>query len=143
MHMDVGDEAIYRLRDYAPSERVRIVAFDGRKKNPRHEMEFLNDRNGGTQENVPDGRLRGPWAGVAQDDELMANWERLDRVQLTDHEESAVSTVFDLLVPEDTAEWEGSAVGLVVSDLPDDLVTPLGCDDQESLLAPHLRCSRR
>ena len=110
MKMDVGDEQIYRLRDYAPSERVRIVAIDNRKKNLRYEIEFLDGGKRGTRENVPGVRLRGPWAGVAEFAELMANWERLDRVQLIDHEESAVSTVFDLLIPEDTAEWEWSPV---------------------------------
>ena len=110
LNMDVGDEQIYRLRDYAPSERVRVVAIDNRKKNLRYEIEFLDGGKGGTREDVPGVRLRGPWAGAAQYGELMANWERLDRVQLIDHEESAVSTVFDLLIPEDTAEWEWSPV---------------------------------
>ena len=110
MHMDVGDEAIYRLREYAPSKRVRIVAIDSREMKSRYEIEFLDGENGGTQENVPRARLRGPWAGAAQYVELMANWERLDRVQLIDHEESAVSPVFDLLIPADTAEWEWSPV---------------------------------
>ena len=44
--MDVGDEQIYRLHDYAPSQRVRIVAIDGRKKNPRYEIEFLDGGKG-------------------------------------------------------------------------------------------------
>ena len=108
--MDVGDEQIYRLRDYAPSERVRVVAIDNRRKNLRYEIEFLDGGKSGTEENVPGVRLRGPWAGAAQYGERMANWQRLDRAQLIDHEESAVSTVFDLLIPEDTAEWEWSPV---------------------------------
>ena len=40
----------------------------------------------------------------------MADWERLARAQLTDHEESAVLTVFDLVILEETAEWEWSPV---------------------------------
>ena len=64
--MDVGDVQIYRLRDYAPSERVRVVAIDNRKKNPRYEIEFLEGGKEGTQENVPGVRLRGPWAGAAE-----------------------------------------------------------------------------
>lgn len=108
--MDVGDEQIYRLRDYARSERVRIVAIDTRKKNPRYEIEFLDGDKEGTQENVPGNRLRGPSSGAREYDDLMANWERLDQFELTDHEESAVSTVFDLLLPEEIAEWEWSPV---------------------------------
>lgn len=108
--MNVGDEQIYRLRDYAQSERVRIVEVDARKKNPRYDIEFLEGEKMGTLESIPGSRLRGPWAGVREYDELMANWERLDQVQLTDHEESAVSTALDLLIPEDIAEWEWSPV---------------------------------
>lgn len=36
--MEIGDEQIYRLRDSAPSERVRVVAIDARKKNPRYDI---------------------------------------------------------------------------------------------------------
>ena len=58
--MDVGDELIYRLRDFSLSERVRIVSIDTRKKTPRYEVEFLDGQNQGAIENVPAGRLRGP-----------------------------------------------------------------------------------
>lgn len=64
--MEIGDEQIYRLRDSAPSERVRVVAIDARKKNPRYDIEFLDGEKSGTTENTPAGRLRGPWVGVAE-----------------------------------------------------------------------------
>lgn len=108
--MNVGDEQIYRLRDYAPSERVRVVAIDTRKKNPRYDIEFLAGDKKGTSENAPGGRLRALWDGVRVYDALMANWERLDQLELTGHEESAFETVFDLLIPEEIAEWESSPV---------------------------------
>lgn len=74
--MDVGDELIYRLRDFSPSEHVRIVSIDNRKKTPRYDVEFLDGPNQGTVENVPAGRLRGPWSTVREYDERMAHWER-------------------------------------------------------------------
>lgn len=107
---DVGDELIYRLRDYSTSERVKVVEIDIRKKKPRYVVEFTDGEKAGTQENVPGGRLRGPWSDVAAYDELMANWERIDQVELTDPEQTAVDQVFDLLIPSEVAECEWSSV---------------------------------
>lgn len=107
---EIGDELIYRLREYAESERVRVEEIDARKKTPRYVVEFLDGDKAGTQENVPAGRLRGPWAGAGEYDALMANWERIDQVQLTDVEDSAVGQVFDLLITDEIAEWEWSPV---------------------------------
>ncbi|RRJ85585.1 hypothetical protein EG850_12760 [Gulosibacter macacae] len=107
---DVGEELIYRLRDYSLSEHVRVVEIDTRKKTPRYVVEFLDGDNAGAQENVPGGRLRGNWSDVAAYDELMANWERIDQVELTDSEQTAVGQVFDLLIPEEVAEYEWSPV---------------------------------
>jgi hypothetical protein len=107
---DVGEELIYRLRDYSVSEHVRVVEIDARKKTPRYVVEFIDGDKAGTQENVPPGRLRGAWSDVAVYDELMANWERIDQVELTDPEQSAVGRVFDLLISEEVAEWEWSPV---------------------------------
>jgi hypothetical protein len=107
---EIGDELIYRLREYAESERVRVAEIDARKKTPRYVVEFLDGDKAGTQENVPAGRLRGPWAEAGEYDALMANWERIDQVQLTDVEDSAVGQVFDLLIPDEIAEWEWSPV---------------------------------
>lgn len=125
MSVDIGDEQIYRLRDYAPSERVRIVGIDTRKKTPRYEVEFIDGEKAGTQENIPAGRLHGPWSAVAGYDELMANWERLDRFQLTDHEESAAETVFDLLIPAEVAETQWSPVRWVTRIHDRDALEPL------------------
>ena len=106
----IGDELIYRLRDYSVSEHVRVVEIDGRKKTPRYVVEFVDGDKVGEQENVPGGRLRGPWSDVAAYDELMANWERIDQVELTVPEQSAVGQVFDLLISEEVAEYEWSPV---------------------------------
>lgn len=106
----VGEEHIYRLRDYAPSERVRIIAVDNRKKNPRYEVEFLDGEKAGARENVPGVRLRGLWSEVAGYDELMANWARIDQADLTEHEQDAVEMVFDLLIPREVAGWMWSPV---------------------------------
>lgn len=55
----VGDELIYRVREYAASERVRVAEIDERKKTPRYVVEFLDGEKKGSQENVPGSRLRG------------------------------------------------------------------------------------
>ena len=110
MDMNVGDEQIYRLRDDAPSEHVRIVGSDRRKKKPRYEIEFLDGEKKGTQENVPANRLRGPWAGVREYDELMENWRRIERAKLTDSEGPAATTVFQVLIPGDVADWDWAPV---------------------------------
>jgi hypothetical protein len=58
--MDVGDEQIYRLRDDAPSDRVRILAIHPGKQRHRYDVEFLDGEKAGRQENVSGHRLRGP-----------------------------------------------------------------------------------
>jgi hypothetical protein len=115
MSVSVGDEQIYRVRDYAPSERVRVLAIQPRKRSPRYDVEFLDGEKAGKRESIPGNRLRGPWSGVSAYDELMANWERLDQSELTDHEEAAVEMVFELLIPEQVAEWEWSPVRWVTT----------------------------
>ena len=108
--MDIDDEQIYRLREYAPSERVRIVAIHTGKKNPRCDVEFLDGDRAGTVEDIPGGRLRGPWSGVRDYDELWANWQRLDQYGLTDPEQDATESVFSLLIPSEVAEWAWNPV---------------------------------
>lgn len=76
---EVGDKLIYRLRDDAASERVRVLEIDSRKKTPRYVVDFLDGDKVGFQENLSSGRLRGPWAEVETYDELMASWERIGR----------------------------------------------------------------
>lgn len=117
--VNVGDEWIYRLRDNEPSERVRIVAIEQRKNRIRAEVEFLDGDKCGTQDNVPGVRLRGPWATVDDYDRLMSNCQRLrDDANLTDTEESAISEVFDRIVPEDiaTCEWDPVKYAVTVHD---------------------------
>ncbi|MEU0509063.1 hypothetical protein [Amycolatopsis sp. NPDC006125] len=113
--MQIGDEQIYRARDYDRSQRVRIVAVDRRKKTARYEVEFLDGEDAGKQENVSANRLRGPWAEVAGYDEMMANWERLAAFELTGPEQTAASTVFEALIPASVAEWEWSPVRWVTT----------------------------
>lgn len=105
--VDVDDEMIYRLRQYSVSERVRIAEIDSSKKTPRYVVEFMDGVKSGDRLNVPGTRLHGSWSGVRGFDELMGNWESIDEYELTDSEESAVSRVFDLLIPNEvaTCEW--------------------------------------
>lgn len=71
----------------------------------RIEVEFVNGPQAGMRETVPGARLRVPWSEVEAFDQLMANWKRLrDAAQLDEVEDSAVSVVFDLLVPEHVTE---------------------------------------
>ncbi|WP_404287724.1 hypothetical protein [Glutamicibacter arilaitensis] len=108
---ETGDELIYHVGEYSLSSRVRIVEVDRRKKTPRYIVEFLGgDKPGGVQENVPGGRLRAPWADVTEYDALMANWEGINQAQLTEIEESAVDSVFEMLIPEEIAQWQWSPV---------------------------------
>lgn len=107
---EVGDELIYRLRDYEASERVRVVEIDERKKTPRYVVEFLDGDKAGTQQNTPARRLRGLWAEVEAYDQRMADWARIDQTELTEIEQVAVEQVFILLIPPEVAEWEWSSV---------------------------------
>ncbi|NKY27764.1 hypothetical protein [Nocardia gamkensis] len=66
--MEVGDEYIYRAKDFAPSQRVRILGIERRKTTSRVDIEFLDGQARGTKENVPGNRLRGPWAQVDEFD---------------------------------------------------------------------------
>lgn len=103
--VEPGTEQIYRLSEFAPSERVRVVAIDQRKKTPRYEVEFLDGEKAGTVENVPAGRLHGPWSKVESYDEQMAHWQRfLDEEPLDDTEDGAVEHVFQELVSDSIGE---------------------------------------
>ncbi|NTW39443.1 MAG: hypothetical protein HGA44_06070 [Cellulomonadaceae bacterium] len=97
--MNVGDAWIFRARDMAPSERVRVVADQREGRPPRVEVEFLDDQKAGTVKKVSPSRLCGPWSGVATFDALMANWARVSVHELDETEETAVYTVFERLVP--------------------------------------------
>ncbi len=101
--VDVGDEWVYRVRDMAPSERVRIAALERTKTKTRASVEFLDGDRAGLLEDVPASRLRCPWAEVERYDARMANWQRLAAFELTETEQMAMLTVFDLLVPSDIA----------------------------------------
>lgn len=132
--MDVGDELIYRLRDFSPSERVRIVGIDTRKKTPRYDVEFLDGQNRGTVENVPSGRLRGPWSTVREYDERMRHWERFTEQAMDRHEEDAVERVFTLLIPgrAATLDWHYSVWTTRILDA-DTLETVIGIPVSEVL----------
>ncbi|TEA06291.1 hypothetical protein [Mycobacteroides salmoniphilum] len=103
--MEIGAEWIYRARTYSASERVRILGIEDRKHTTRVDIEYLDGKRAGKQGNVPQSRLHGVWSGVAQFDERMANWERIDGGKLDTVEESAVLDVFQLLIPDNVATY--------------------------------------
>lgn len=117
--IEPGTEQIYRLSEFAPSERVRVVAIDQRKKTPRYEVEFVDGEKAGTVENVPAGRLHGPWSGVEGYDEYMAHWQRfLDEEPLDSTEDGAIGHVFQEVVSDSIAEldWKYSRCTTIVKD---------------------------
>lgn len=116
--MQPGDEWVYRLRDSAPSERVRIVETTKNRHNVRATVEYLDGEDAGRTENVPGSRLRVPWSEAAEFDERMANWDRLDQEQITEHESYAAEHVLQLLVPSDVAvqDWKPVSGALAVED---------------------------
>ena len=116
--MQPGDEWVYRLRDSASSERVRIVETTKNRHNVRATVEYLDGEDAGRTENVPGSRLRAPWSEVAEFDERMASWDRLDQEQITELESYAAEHVLQLLVPSDVAvqDWKPVSSALAVED---------------------------
>lgn len=108
--MDIGDEWIYRLKAYSPSERVKILGIEKRKQTIRVDIEFLDGERAGLRENIPGTRLHGPWSTVEFFDLRMANWRRLSGSEIDETEESAIGDVFDLLIPESVATYYDSSV---------------------------------
>jgi hypothetical protein len=108
--VEIGEEWVYRQRTYSSSERVQIVSIEKRKQTTRVDIEFLDGDKAGARENVPGTRLPRRWCDVVEYDELMANWQRLDRDALDETEEWAVGEVFSLLIPEDVAAYGCSPV---------------------------------
>jgi hypothetical protein len=85
----VGDEWAYRPRDESASERVRIIAITMKKASARVEVAFVDDPEGRV-ESVPGSRLRVPWSEVESFDASMANWQRIDDIDLDNTEEACV-----------------------------------------------------
>ncbi|MBG0560785.1 hypothetical protein [Actinoplanes aureus] len=100
----VGDEWVYRLRDTEPSERVRIKAVTPKKTTASIEVEFLDD--GHRVQTVPSSRLKTRWANVEAYDAQQAAWQRIADFELDSVEQSAVSTVYSTLIPEEVAELD-------------------------------------
>jgi hypothetical protein len=100
----VGDEWAYRLRDTAPSERVRIKAVTPKKTTASIEVDFLDD--GRRVQTVPSSRLKTRWANVEAYDAQQADWQRIADFELDSVEQSAVGTVYSALVPEEVAELD-------------------------------------
>lgn len=114
-----GTEQIYRLREFEPSERVRVVAIDQRKKTPRYEVEFLDGEKAGTVENIPAGRLHGSWSEVRDYDKLIAHWERfLNEEPIDSAESGAIEYVFREVVQYSVAEldWKYSRPVTIIRD---------------------------
>ncbi len=131
----IGDEQIYRLHDYDPSEWVRVVEIDSRKKKPRYVVEFLEGEKQGQRENVPLRRLRGDWAGVVSYDELMANWQRLDESWMEERESDAADVVFERLIDREIATGVWTLVRGATKILDSDGLAPLIGIPVEELLA--------
>jgi hypothetical protein len=89
---------------------VRVLRVQARQNSGRADVEFLDDQEPGRTESVRVSRLRVPWDQVAVFDELMANWARLDDLDLDETEQAAVEQVYLLLIPDRVAEWEWSPV---------------------------------
>jgi hypothetical protein len=101
---EIGSEWIYRARTFSPSERVRITAVHTKKRSYRADVTFCVGAEAGQVENIPGNRLHGPWNDVESYDELMAGWQRLDEFELTDAEESAAATAYNLLIDDAIAD---------------------------------------
>lgn len=108
--MDVGEEWIYRVRDYAASERIKILTITPTKQKPRVEVEFLDGEKSGIVEVVPSIRLRGEWNCVAEYDAMQANWSSIQGFVMSETEDTALYTVFRELLPESVAELIWSPV---------------------------------
>lgn len=117
--MQVGDEQIYRLRTYSPSERIRVLEIEERKQSIRVGIEFLDGEKAGRRESVPGSRLHGPWSTVDAFDRRWANWRRLGGDGLDDVEQSAVLMVLIGLIPEEVAIYDNSPArhGITVTDV--------------------------
>lgn len=74
------------------------------------EIEFLDGANAGQVLDVPRKRLRVAWAEVDAYDQLVSNWERISGYDLTDAESDAATRVFELVIPEEVAEWTWNPV---------------------------------
>lgn len=116
--MEIGDEQIYRVRTYAPSERVKVLDIERRTQSIRVDIQFLDGTKAAKREKVTGSRLHGPWSTVDAFDERLANWQRLDSDGLDDAEERAVLAVLIALIPEDVAIYNNSPAwhGITVRD---------------------------
>ena len=108
--MDVGEEWIYRTRDYAVSERIKILQITPTKQKPRVEVKFLDGGKAGVIEVVPSIRLRGMWSEVAEYDGMQANWSSIEGFDMSETEDVALYTVFQELIPESIAQLIWSPV---------------------------------
>jgi hypothetical protein len=105
----VGDEWVYRLRDDAASERVRILGVMPKKRSAKVDVEFVDDPDGRV-ETVPGSRLRVLWSELESYEALMADWGRIASPVLDQVEEACAEMVFRLLIPTNVAEIEWSPV---------------------------------
>lgn len=104
-----GTDWVYRRRRYSPSERVEVLSSYPHKTHPRYDVRFVDDSAGRT-ENVPGGRLYGPWRVAAEIDRQLAEEEELNADSVDEVEEDALSRVFDALVPVELAEYTWAQV---------------------------------
>ena len=95
--MEIGEDWIYPLKTFSPSERVKILAIEKRKQTTRVDIEFLDGERAGRRENVPGTRLHGLWSTVVRYDRRMADWQRLSGVDVDETEVSAIDDAFSNL----------------------------------------------
>lgn len=127
--MQPGDEWVYRLRDSAPSERVRVVSIvEGKRGNFRADVEFLDGAAAGATENIPGSRLRAPWAELNHYEATDQAWTAIAAESITDVESNVINLVYTALVPREAAtrEWQPVMGTTAVHDLPR-LEGLLGC----------------
>ena len=132
--MQPGDEWVYRLRDSAPSERVRILEVHQGKRGYRADVEFLDRTPPGEVENVPGARLRAPWAELEQYEAIERAWAAMVVEAITDVELNAINLVYATLLPREVAarEWQPVMGTTAVHDL-SRLEELLGCSLEQAV----------
>lgn len=88
-----GQEWAYRVRDDAPSSRVRVLALQREGRKFRIEVRHLDGSAAGTTENVPRNRLKVPWSEVSIYDIAMEGWKTLREQSIDSIESSALWAV--------------------------------------------------
>jgi hypothetical protein len=115
-----GEVWAYRARGQDPLIQVAVVRL-GVKKPQRVLVRFVDDEFEGRQDWVPPARLKVPWSGVEEYAAKEWRWNDVLRpaADVSQTEELAASSVFDLLIPEDMAElgWNAKRGTVLIHDV--------------------------